>query len=58
MAAQLKEEDGVDVEIVSGGFGELSVSIDGRKVVSTNRFSNPIPGNFLNEVRAALASEA
>ena len=56
MAAQLKEEDGVDVEIVSGGFGELSVSIDGRKVVTTNRFFKPLPGKFLNDVRAALAT--
>ncbi len=41
MAAKLKREDGVEVETVRGGLGELSVSIQGRKVVDTNRFLYP-----------------
>ena len=38
MEAELKKEGGVEVETVRGGLGELSVSIDDRKVVNTNRF--------------------
>ena len=55
MAAQLKKEDGLEVETVRGGLGELSVSIDERMVVTTNRFWYPTPGGVLKKVRAALA---
>lgn len=58
MAAQLKKENGVEVETVRGGVGELSVSIDDRKVVDTNRFWYPTPGSVLKKVRAALAEES
>jgi hypothetical protein len=57
VAAQLKKENGVEVETVKGGIGELSVSIDDRKVVDTNRFWYPTPGGVLKKVRAALAEE-
>ncbi|HEX2271925.1 MAG TPA: hypothetical protein VHH35_20445 [Pyrinomonadaceae bacterium] len=57
VAARLKKEDGVEVETVPGSLGELSVSIDGRKVVDTNRFLYPLPGTVLKKVRAALAEE-
>ena len=57
MAAQLKKEDAVEVETVRGGLGELSVWIDGRKIVNTNRFVYPTPSGFLKKVRAALAEE-
>ncbi len=53
----MKREDGVEVETVRGGLGELSVSIDGRKVVDTNRFLYPLPGRLVKKVRAALAEE-
>jgi hypothetical protein len=58
VAAQLKKEGGVEVETVRGGLGELSVSIDDRKVVITNRFWYPTPGGVLKKVRAALAEES
>ena len=53
----MKKEDGVEVETVRGGLGELSVWIDGRKIVNTNRFAYPTPSGFLKKVRAALAEE-
>jgi len=53
----LKEEDGLEVETVRGGLGELSVLIDDRKVVKSNRFLKPTPDAFLKKVRAALAEE-
>ena len=56
MEAELKKE-GVDVETVRGGMGELSVSIDDRKVVKANRFFAPTSDGFLKKVRAALADE-
>ena len=53
MEAELKKEGGVEVETVRGGLGELSVWIDDRKVVNTNRFWYPTPGGVLKKVRAA-----
>jgi hypothetical protein len=55
--AELKKE-GVDVERVRGGIGELSVSINDRKVVKANRFLPPTSDGFLQKVRAALAEES
>ena len=57
MAAKLKSEDGVVVETVHGGLGELSVFVGDRKIVDTNRFLYPLPGGILKKVRAALAEE-
>ena len=54
----MKKEGGVDVEMVRGGLGELSVSIDDRKVVNTNRLWYPTPGSVLKKVRTALAEES
>jgi hypothetical protein len=56
--AELKKESGVEVETVRGGLGELSVSIDDRKVVKANRFLSPTPDGFLQKVRDALAAES
>ncbi|HEU4431868.1 MAG TPA: hypothetical protein VFR51_00640 [Pyrinomonadaceae bacterium] len=53
----MKQEDGVEVETVRGGLGELSVSLNDRKVVDTNRLWYPTPGSVLKKVRAALAEE-
>jgi hypothetical protein len=55
--AELKEQDGVEVETVRGGLGELSVSIDDRKVVNANRLWSPTLEDVLNKVRNALAEE-
>jgi hypothetical protein len=56
--AELKKEGGVEVETVRGGLGELSVSVDNRKVVNTNRLWYPAPGGVLQKVRDALAEES
>ena len=57
MAAELKKEEGVEVETVRGGLGELSVAIDDRTVYKPSRFWYPTPGGVLKKVRAALAAE-
>ena len=38
-----------------GGLGELSVEVDGRKVVETRRFWFASPGSVVSRVRATLA---
>jgi hypothetical protein len=55
VAAQVKEETGVNVETVKGGLGEFSVHIDGRKVVDTNRLWYPTPDKIVKRIVALLA---
>jgi hypothetical protein len=54
VAAQLSKEN-LKVETVRGSLGEFSVSIEGQKVIDTNRFWYPIPGKVVAEVRKLLA---
>jgi len=54
VAAKLKQEDDVQVKIKSGGMGEFSVTVDGDKVIDTNRLWYPNPGKVVEKVRAAL----
>ena len=56
MAAQLKKEKDVQIEIVKGGIGEFSVLIDGEKFIDTNRLWYPNPSKVVNRVRATLHS--
>ncbi len=54
MAAELEKERNVRVERVKGGLGELSVSVDDRKVYHSNPLWYSTPGAVLNKVRRAL----
>jgi len=54
VAAEFKNDSDVQVTIVKGGLGELSVSIDGRKVIDTNRLWYPRPSKIVNELRTLL----
>ena len=54
MAAQFKDDSDVQVSIVKGGLGELSVSIDGKKVIDTNRLWYPRPSKIVNDIRTLL----
>ena len=54
VAAELKKENETEVEAVSGGLGEFSVSIDDRKVVDTSRLWYPTPSRVVNKVRSLL----
>jgi len=54
VAAELKNDSDVQVTIVKGGLGELSVSIDNRKVIDTNRLWYPRPSKIVNELRTLL----
>ena len=55
MAAKLRQENDVEVETVKGGLGEFSVSVDGQKIVNTNRLLYPNTGKVVREVRTVLA---
>jgi len=57
VAAELKQDENVQVETVRGGLGEFSVRLDGREVVKTNPLWYPSGGNVVREVRSLLAAE-
>jgi len=58
VAEQLKQEDDVEVEVLKGGLLELSVGIDGEKLIDTNRLWYPLPSSLLRKTRALLEGKA
>lgn len=58
MADALRKEPGVEVEVVDGERGELTVAVDGR-VVAKKRFGlfKPPVENVLKAVRDALPAQ-
>lgn len=57
VAAKLNQEENVEVEMKRGGLGEFSVTLDGEKVVNTNRLLYPNPSNVVKKVRTALGQK-
>ena len=55
VAAAFEDDNDVQAAIVKGGLGELSVSIDGKKVIDTNRLLYPRPSKIVNDIQALLA---
>lgn len=55
VAAQLKKENNIEVEMVKGGFGEFSVYIDEEKVIDTNRFWYPTTDKVVKNIQTLLA---
>ena len=53
MAEALKAEPGVEVSLVNGNPGELTVSIDGRVVAQKDSSGFPDPEKVRQAVRAA-----
>lgn len=43
VAAQLAKQTNSEIETTAGGLGEFSISIDGEKVIDTNRLWYPSP---------------
>ena len=58
VAAQLSKENGVEVETVRGGLGEFSVSIDGQKVIDTNRLWYPTPSKVVTKIQKLLTEQS
>lgn len=54
MAEQLRKEDGVKVDEVSGRLGELSVLVNASRVYSANPFWYPRAETVITEVRKAI----
>ncbi len=55
MAAELRQEEDVNVEMQKGGLGELSVSIDGSRVFNGSRLWYPTSAAVLKKVRETLS---
>jgi hypothetical protein len=51
----LRKESDVVVEVVKGGFLELSVEVDGEKVVDTNKLWYPLPSGLVKNTRKFLS---
>ena len=54
MAAALRGDPDLRVELARGGFGELRVSVDGRDVYKASRLFYPRPSRVVRKVRASL----
>jgi hypothetical protein len=57
VAAELKKERDVQIDLVKGGLGEFSVSIDGQKHFDAGRFWYPRPSRVLDKIRALLTQQ-
>ena len=57
VAAELSKENNLEVQTTKGGFGEFSVSIDGQKVIATNRLWYPTPSKVITKTRALLVKQ-
>jgi len=55
VAERLRTETLSEVELRKGGLGELSVEIDGRKVINTNRFWYPSPNSLFQQVKQIIS---
>jgi predicted Rdx family selenoprotein len=53
VAAELRKEPGLDVELVDGGKGEFTVLVDGRKVAEKRGETMPDPDEIKVAVRNA-----
>ncbi len=54
VAEMIKQELGIEAELVKGGMGELSVSVNGEKVAKKGWFTSPSEQEFLDAVRDAV----
>ena len=57
MAALLKQELGVDTELIEGGRGEFTVWVGEKKVAAKNLFGFPDDPDVLEAVRRGTANE-
>jgi hypothetical protein len=51
----LRRENAVEVEVVKGGLLELSVEVDGKKVLETNRLWYPMPSSLAKRTQEFLS---
>lgn len=53
MAAELRKEQGLDVQVVDGGKGEFTVTVDGRTVAEKRGDAMPGPEEIKSAIRSA-----
>ncbi|HET6574355.1 MAG TPA: hypothetical protein VFG68_12165 [Fimbriiglobus sp.] len=58
MAARLRQEPGLNVQLVDGNRGEFSVSVNGRQVISKTGDDLPTEDQVLTAVRQAAPAHA
>jgi hypothetical protein len=58
LAAALRQEPGVEVELVDGSRGELTVLVNGREVARKGLFGKPSAEKVLKAVREASPETA
>jgi hypothetical protein len=58
LAAALKQEPGIEVELVNGKLGELTVLVDGKEVAKKWLVFKPSVQKVLTAVREANPAEA
>jgi hypothetical protein len=58
LAEALKREPGVEVELVDGNRGELTVLVDGKEVARKGLFFKPSVGKVLAAVRQTTPTTA
>jgi len=58
LAAALKQEPDVEVELVNGNRGELTVLVDGHQVARKGLFFKPSVEKVLTAVRQATPTQA
>ena len=52
----MRKENDLEVEVVKGGLLELSLEIDGEKIIETNRLWYPLPSTLVKKTREFLDS--
>ena len=53
----MRRENAVEVELIKGGLLELSVEVDGEKVLDTNRLWYPLPSSLAKRTQEFLSTE-
>jgi len=54
VAERIKRELGVEAELIKGGMGELSISVNGKKVAKKGWFTSPSEQEFVDAAREAI----
>ncbi len=55
MAEKINQELNVETELVEGRIGELSLMVDGEKILKKGWFKNPSEQDFVESARQAIA---
>ncbi len=54
VAEMIKQQLGIEAELVKGGMGKLSVLVNGKKILKKGWFTSPSEQEFTDAVRQAI----